>query len=564
MASAPLLALVTSIGGAFALWAAPFTYQGRLVDGPGLAGGNYELTFRLFDSAEGGAQVGGDLVLSSVGVTNGLFTVELDFGSAAFTGAARWLQLSARTNGAATPAETLLPRQSINAVPYAMRAFAGSGDASELAVGTVPDARLSPNISRLADLNSLSNALTARLVALEAALNSLSNRVPAGVTVASASAVDASLLGDGWSKFSSVPAPVWNSGATAGAPSARSGHSAVWNGTGWMVWGGAGAGGAANASGAVFDPVADAWNLIPVFGAPEARQGHSAAWTGESMLIWGGFGATDYLSSGGRYSPSSTSWSDLVQTGVPAGRSQHVTVWTGTRLLVWGGRNFSGLLSDGSLCDPASGWSDLPTAGAPESRSGAAGVWTGTEFIVWGGTGAAGELGTGARLPLAGGSSPGAWTELASAGAPSARTGHSLVWTGSKVMVWGGSQGGVPVNTGAAYDPVTDQWADLPTTGAPDARSGHVAVWTGEEMVIFGGQGGSGSDSALATGAAYHPGSGVWRPLTTGGAPVARTRATGLWAGDELIIFGGVAGAGPVAALQRLHPQPTWYLYRKP
>lgn len=194
----------------------------------------------------------------------------------------------------------------------------------------------------------------------------------------------------------------------------------------------------------------------------------------------------------------------------------------------------------------------------------ATGLWTGTQFIVWGGTGELGELGTGAQLPLTGGSTPGAWSAVATSGAPTPRSGHTLVWTGSRMLVWGGKQGGVPVNTGASYDPAANSWTALPTTGAPAARFGHVAVWTGDEMVVFGGQTGPSTASALATGAAFNPATGQWRPLTSGGSPVARTQAVGAWTGSELLVFGGTSGGAPLAALQRLNPQPTWYFYRKP
>ena len=132
------------------------------------------------------------------------------------------------------------------------------------------------------------------------------------------------------------------------------------------------------------------------------------------------------------------------------------------------------------------------------------------------------------------------------------------------MLVWGGKQGGVPVNTGASFDPVANTWTALPTTGAPNARFGHVAVWTGVEMLVFGGQTGPSTTSAVATGAAFNPATGQWRPLTSGGSPVARTQAAGVWTGSELLVFGGTSGNASLAALQRLNPQPTWYFYRKP
>lgn len=544
--------------------ASPFTYQGRLVDGGTLANGSYELTFRLFNDATAGAPVGSAMVLAPVGVTNGLFTVSLDFGNSVFDGSARWLELAARTNGAVAAPETLLPRQPINAVPYAIRAFAGSGNAAELTTGTLPDARLGANIPRSADLTSLSNSLAARLATLEAALNALSNRVPAGQTVVSADPGDATLVGGGWSRFSTVAAPAWTTGASADAPSGRTGHSAVWTGQAWMIWGGTVGNGVLSQTGSSYDAASDSWRRISEIDPPAARQNHAAVWTGSALLIWGGSGTGGHLGNGKSFSPTTGNWTSLPMANAPAARGQMTVIWTGSRLLVWGGRNATGLLADGKLLNPAAGWADLPSAGAPEARFGAAGVWTGSDFLLWGGQGELGDLGSGARLPLGAGVTPGAWSALPPANAPTPRSGHTMIWTGAKAIVWGGKQGGVPVNTGAAYDPVANTWTALPTAGAPAARHGHVAVWTGEEMVVFGGQTGPSASSAVATGGAYNPATGQWRSLGNGGSPLARTQAAGVWTGSELLVFGGTAGSAPVGTLQRLNPQPTWYFYRKP
>src|SRR6476619_149431 len=97
-----------------------FTYQGRLTDGGSPANGSYDLQFALFDAASGNNQIGQTLAVSTVPVSGGVFTVTLDFGASAFTGANRFLEISARPSGAA--GFTLLtPRQPITATPYALR-----------------------------------------------------------------------------------------------------------------------------------------------------------------------------------------------------------------------------------------------------------------------------------------------------------------------------------------------------------------------------------------------------------------------------------------------------------
>ncbi len=107
-----------------------FTYQGQLNDGGNLANGAYDFEFALYDALTGGIQVGSTVTLNDVAVSNGLFTVELDFGSV-FDGTALWLQIGVRpgnSSGAYTPLD---PRQALTATPYAT--YASSAPWSGLA-----------------------------------------------------------------------------------------------------------------------------------------------------------------------------------------------------------------------------------------------------------------------------------------------------------------------------------------------------------------------------------------------------------------------------------------------
>ncbi|MBC8096506.1 MAG: hypothetical protein H7Y43_11910 [Akkermansiaceae bacterium] len=107
-----------------------FTYQGQLKDGPGPANGSYDLTLSLFGVSSGGSAVGGPVIHLATPVTNGLFTVSLDFGTGKFTGLPRWLEMGVRTNGSGSFA-TLNPRQPLTPAPYAIyAASAGVGGGS--------------------------------------------------------------------------------------------------------------------------------------------------------------------------------------------------------------------------------------------------------------------------------------------------------------------------------------------------------------------------------------------------------------------------------------------------
>ena len=99
-----------------------FTYQGRLTSGTSPASGSYDFQFTLFGAESGGNPVEDPVTASAVVVTNGLFTVPLDFGPNVFTGEDRWLDIAVRPagSGSFTP---LLPRQPITAAPYALTAL---------------------------------------------------------------------------------------------------------------------------------------------------------------------------------------------------------------------------------------------------------------------------------------------------------------------------------------------------------------------------------------------------------------------------------------------------------
>ena len=98
-----------------------FTYQGRLDHDEQPAAGIYDLRFTIFGLASGGSAMG-VVTRAATPVSNGLFTVTLDFGASVFTGAERWLEIGVRTNGSLVNYSTLSPRQSMTAAPYALHA----------------------------------------------------------------------------------------------------------------------------------------------------------------------------------------------------------------------------------------------------------------------------------------------------------------------------------------------------------------------------------------------------------------------------------------------------------
>jgi hypothetical protein len=154
MAVLPLLALFTlnlQLSTARAQGTA-FTYQGRLNDGSVPAHGNYDFRFKLYADSFGNTQAGSTLLTNGVPLTNGLFTVTMDFGPGIFNGSNYWLGVGVRTNGGGGYTD-LNPLQAVTPTPYAI--FADT--ASNLS-GTISSANLSGVYGGAVAFNNSSNS----------------------------------------------------------------------------------------------------------------------------------------------------------------------------------------------------------------------------------------------------------------------------------------------------------------------------------------------------------------------------------------------------------------------
>src|SRR5438477_2317185 len=123
-----------------------FTYQGRLNDGGSAANGVLDMQFKLYDAADpsAGAQIGSTITNSNVALTNGIFTVRLDFGASALPGANRFLEVGVRRTSS-DPYTVLAPRQQVTSAPYAIRSANAvvADQLSTACVGCVQDAQIS-------------------------------------------------------------------------------------------------------------------------------------------------------------------------------------------------------------------------------------------------------------------------------------------------------------------------------------------------------------------------------------------------------------------------------------
>lgn len=146
---------------------AGFTYQGRLQRDNCPADGLYDFLFHLYDAPISGNQVGPGLSTNAVSVSDGLFTVELNFGPGVFTGETRWLHISVQTNGGARYT-SLLPRQPVTPAPTAYYAR----DAGMASHATTAGGLTASNLTAAAANTML---VTARTLTVES--DSLTNNV---------------------------------------------------------------------------------------------------------------------------------------------------------------------------------------------------------------------------------------------------------------------------------------------------------------------------------------------------------------------------------------------------
>ncbi len=131
-----------------------FTYQGNLNESGARANGNYDLEFRLYTASSGGFTLGTRSRLN-VPISNGVFSVTLDFPAANFSGGDRWLEIGVKPAGSANPFTVLSPRQKITSSPYSVRsanaANAETATNSTQLGGVAANQFVQTNDSRLTD-----------------------------------------------------------------------------------------------------------------------------------------------------------------------------------------------------------------------------------------------------------------------------------------------------------------------------------------------------------------------------------------------------------------------------
>jgi len=230
----------------------------------------------------------------------------------------------------------------------------------------------------------------------------------------------------------------------------------------------------------------------------------------------------------------------------PSPRAGHSAIWTGKKLIIWGGYSGIGVYDyfGGAAYDPGTNsWAPISSVGAPSGRAGHVAVWTGAKMIVWGGADfPSGNFNSPAFWKRDGGvydPATDTWSALPQSGSiPSARGSAAGVWDGARMIVWGGCSAPGILGDGAAYDLGTGVWVPIATANAPAARCVPAAVWTGARMIVWSGLG---ATEYRQDGAAYDPVTDTWTAISSAGAPASRYSASTAWTGAQMITWSGLA-----------------------
>ena len=397
-----------------------------------------------------------------------------------------------------------------------------------------------------------------------------------------------------------------------GSPSARSGHSMVWDSTGQRVIMFGGNDGANKSDLWWYDPNSNTWTEKTPANSPSARSNHSLVWDpigGRAIMFGGANGAIRYNDLWW-YDPNSNTWTEKTPVSSPSVRFGHSMVWDpiGQRLIMFGGSIGAAYYNDLWWYDPNSNtWTEKTPVSSPSVRRNHTMIWDTVEqkAILFGGIGSGMNNDLWWYDPIGN-----TWTQKIAQdtfGSPSARYGHSMVWdtVGQRLIMFSGyCSGGYNANDLWSYNSVSNSWSEIPmsdgmflaisghsmvwdpieqrvimfggnskglwwydpsgnnwtqkiiaqnTVSTPSARSGHSMVWDGARMIMFGG---NGVDNNLLW---YEPVSNTWiekLPNGTVGAPSARSGHSMVWdsAGQRVIMFGGIESYSS-------HKNDLWYYY---
>lgn len=377
----------------------------------------------------------------------------------------------------------------------------------------------------------------------------------------------------------------WRSLASPIYTDFQSGRKGVWTGKEFILTGGYW--GSDTTQAQAYNPTTNTWRALA--NMPGSTSLHDIIWTGDRVIVWSG-GFNQGKANGYSYNPATNSWTTIALSPLRGATGNHYNVessylkWTGDRMLVVGGNRYNSGDFIGSYNPATDTWESISQTSFASSWFSRL-IWNGLELVylhnsairkynqkndTWSSmnapnavrANASAVMNTGSSITLCFGAlitsnhcedledySPdnkmvsqakNTWREMASIGGPSARSGHSMTWTGKYLIVFGGETSSGVTQSGYRYDPFVDEWTVLSSTNAPSARKNHRAHWMGSKLIVWGGESDS---SVLGDGAIYDPQTDTWTPMPSLNAPSARVDFASTRIDHRLIVWGGFDGS---------------------
>ena len=287
------------------------------------------------------------------------------------------------------------------------------------------------------------------------------------------------------------------------------------------------------------------------------------------MVVWGR--QRDWkprsANTGARYDPASGQPEQDRRRRAPPARYGHTATWTGRRMWWSGGSASAATPAAGTIRRRIRG---LPTSsvGPAASSFARSAVWTGTQMIAWGRRGLLGAVRI--RHPAwryrraLRSAATGSWSATATAGSSGNGTASAQRRLdrveddrlGRKRT--GSAAPQVRRARAARYSPIANSWSPISKVSCSGVTAGHSALWTGSRMLIWGGcgrLGARGSTRGLST----TRWGNAWTPMST---TRRRRRAIrtppsgperGWWSGEEWTSAAMVLDTG--GALRSVHRQ---------
>lgn len=325
--------------------------------------------------------------------------------------------------------------------------------------------------------------------------------------------------------------------------------SNAWAGNRLVVWGGVPTPTATTFfnDGALYDPVANTWTAMSSVNALSGRQSSNILTVGSKVIFLFGNTAGTYIPNGGVFDVATNSWT-LTPTEPVRYNTQFVVA--GNKILMWGGELpgipynqldvSTRITNTGSIYDVATNtWTAMSLTGAPSRRYSPIVKWTGSKMLVLGGTFASGPFNnvtfTNPRDSGVYDPSTNTWTAMNMTGAP-ATIGRSEILNG-KLYVFGSF---TPAESGV-YDPATNTWAPLNLQNAPSARVNCANLVVDSKYYVFGGQPSFTVNTGLNDGGVYDAAINTWTKFDTNGAPSPRGLPQMFWTGSALGIISGMS-----------------------